>query len=258
MGVEKSWQIEIAAMLSQIGCVSIPHEILEKIYRREKLSQAELHAFHSHPEVARGLLARIPRLEEVAEIVAYQDGRTNDSPKGTETSPLGSVPPGSRILKVALDWDTLISGGADKELALATMNDRAGWYEPEALAALRKILGEPEVRVVRRVQVHDLVEGAVLVDDVRSLRGTLLCARGHEVTPSLRARLASYAATVGIQDWIHILVPRDKAANVTDQPAPCVLPSLAESRASEGGGDPSSMPNEYAQWFDELTWNNGA
>jgi response regulator RpfG family c-di-GMP phosphodiesterase len=255
MGVEKSWQIEIAAMLSQIGCVSIPHEILEKIYRREGLSQAETHAFRSHPEVARGLLARIPRLEEVAELVAHQDYRIGDMPKEGQSLPPDGIPLGSRILKVALDWDTLISGGADKELALATMNDRSAWYDSDALVALRKILGEPEVRVVRRVQVHDLIDGAILVDDVRSLRRTLLCARGHEVTPSLRARLASYAATVGIQDWIHILVPRDKVADVIDQPAPRVIPSPTEPRTVEVADDPGSAPSEYSRWFDELTWN---
>jgi response regulator RpfG family c-di-GMP phosphodiesterase len=206
MGIGKNWQIEIAAMLSQIGCVSTPHEILDKIYRREGLTQAETQAFRTHPEVARSLLVRIPRLEEVAEIVAFQDWPETDSAEGISAA-ASLVPLGSRILKVALDWDTLISGGADKELALATMNDRPGYYEQEVLAALRKVLGAPEVRVVRHVQIHGLVDGAVLADDVRSIRGTLLCARGHEVTPSLRARLTSYAATVGIHGSIRILVP---------------------------------------------------
>lgn len=255
MGAEKAWQIEIAAMLSQIGLVGVPHEVLERIYRRESLSQAETQAFYSHPEVARNLLARIPRLEEVAEIVAYQDGpRSNVTSVDHKVSAM-AIPLGSQILKVALDWDTLISGGADKEMALAEMNDRSGTYATQVLAALRSVLGAPEIRVLRHVQVHGLVDGAILADDVKSIRGTLLCARGHEVTPSLRARLVSYAATVGIQDTIRILVSAEKAAGEVKSQFPIAPPAITPRQPVwEESVYPEEPPNEYATWFNDLNW----
>lgn len=68
----KSWQIEVAAMLSQIGCVGIPEQILAKAYDREELTPAERKMFEAYPLAGRQLIAGIPRLEEVAEIIAYQ------------------------------------------------------------------------------------------------------------------------------------------------------------------------------------------
>ncbi len=208
---EKSWLIEIAALLSQIGCVSVLEETLARVYKRQDLSEAEVKALQSHPQIGRDLLGRIPRLEEAAEIVAYQeklyDGRgfPEDDRSGER------IPLGSRILKVALDWDTLVSRGMSEEMALAQINERQGWYDPAIVDALRNALNIKDVHVLRHVRIHELVDGAILADDVRSIRGTLLCARGQEITPSMRARLKSYLANVGVQGPIPICVPIDKA-----------------------------------------------
>ena len=45
----KSWQIEVAAMLSQIGCVSIPEQILAKAYDGKELTPAEQKMFEGYP-----------------------------------------------------------------------------------------------------------------------------------------------------------------------------------------------------------------
>lgn len=212
LDAEKSWLIEIAALLSQIGCVSVPEETLTKVYRREDLSESEVKALQGHSEIGRDLLQRIPRLEDAAEIVAYQDKLYD----GRGTPPDGrtgeQIPLGSRILKVALDWDTLVSSGMDEEMALAQINDRQGWYDPAVVDALRSALNIRDVHVLRHVRVHEMVDGAILADDVRSIRGTLLCARGQEITPSMRARLKSYVANVGIHGLIGIFVPIDEAS----------------------------------------------
>jgi response regulator RpfG family c-di-GMP phosphodiesterase len=204
---EKTWMIRIAAMLSQIGCVAVPEETLAKVYRGQDLSRAESAAFQEHPQLGSELLANIPRLEQVAEIIAYQeklfDGRGHppDGRRGDR------IPLGSRILKVALDFDVMVSTGNSDEIALAMMNDRKDWYDPAVLAALKNALEITGTHVIRRVQVSTLMDGMILADDVESLRGTLLCARGQEVTRSMRARLRNYAANVGIQAPIRVFVP---------------------------------------------------
>ena len=210
-GQDEAWLMEIAAMLSQIGCVAIPEETLGKVYRCEELSDGEQEAFQSHPLVGRDLLRNIPRLEKIAEIITYQEKRFDgqglpiDGLSGTE------IPLGGRILKVALDCDTLTSTGSSNEMALAEINDRQGWYDPDVVAALRKVLEITEVQVIRRVKVSELVDGAVLADDVKSMHGTLLCAKGQDVTPSMRVRLRNYVANVGLQSPIKVFVPLEAA-----------------------------------------------
>ena len=208
---EKTWMIRIAAMLSQIGCVAVPEETLAKVYQGQDLSRVESAAFQEHPQLGSELLANIPRLEQVAEIIAYQeklfDGRGHPPDDPLDDRRGDRIPLGSRILKVALDFDVMVSAGNSSEIALAMMNDRKDWYDPAVLAALKNALEITGTHVIRRVQVSTLMDGMILAEDVESLRGTLLCARGQEVTRSMRARLRNYAANVGIQTPIRVFVP---------------------------------------------------
>ena len=73
--IEKPWQIELAAMLSQIGCITMSEETLTKIYRGDNLTEQELQTFQRHPQIGSSLIASIPRLEKVAEIIACQELR---------------------------------------------------------------------------------------------------------------------------------------------------------------------------------------
>ena len=242
LGAEKAWLVEIASLLCQIGCISVPEETLNKVYKREGLSDAEVRALEGQSEIGRDLLRRIPRLEEAADIVAYQDklydgrGMPADGIRGQQ------IPLGSRILKLALDWDTLISSGMDEAMAIAQINDREGWYDPDVVEALRRALNIKSVHVLRHVRVHEMIDGAVLADDVRSIRGTLLCARGQEITPSMRARLKRYVANVGVQGPIGIFVPAETASHV---------PS-ADRHANRGSPKSSEEPN----WADLCASDN--
>ena len=208
----ETWQIEIAAMLSQVGCVVVPEETLGKVYRGEQLSEAESKAFQDHARVGQELIGHIPRLERVAEIIAYQEklydgqGPPLDGKRGKE------IPLGSRILKMALDFDTLVSNGTREDMALAMINDRTDSYDPMVVDALRKVLDVAEVFVARQLnKLSDLVDGVTLAEDVNSLQGTLLCARGQEVTPSMRVRLRAFLSNVGIQMPIMVFIPEEKA-----------------------------------------------
>jgi hypothetical protein len=90
---------------------------------------------------------------------------------------------------------------------MAKIDGRTGWYHPDVLAALHIVMKSTEAQVVRQVHLKALFDGAVLADDVYSLSGILLCAKGQEVTPSMRMRLRNYYINVGIQMPIKIFAP---------------------------------------------------
>lgn len=207
--LEKQWMMEIAAMISQIGCVAVPEETLSRVYRGEALSEAEEAVYRHHPQTGRELLEKIPRLEEVADIVAHQEDLYSDICRNGTAGRSDDSVLASMILKVALDWDALIMSGLAEDLAIAEMNDRQEAYHPQIMEALRQMLKVREVHVIRRVRLHDLYDGAILADDIRSIRGTLLCAKGQEISPSMRARLKNYLINVGIQTPIKIFVSVD-------------------------------------------------
>lgn len=205
--VREAWQVEIAAMLSPIGCVAMPDEIVRKAFRGEALKEHEQLTYQTHPRIAHDLLSKIPRLEQVALIVAYQEKLFDGRGFPADLVSGEAIPLGARILKLALDWDDLIQAGITPEMALAEIADRRGWYDPQVVAALQKVLNLSQVCVVREMKVSDLVDGLVLADNVYSVNGTLLCSKGQQITPAIRFRLRNYAVNVGIARPIRVFVP---------------------------------------------------
>jgi response regulator RpfG family c-di-GMP phosphodiesterase len=207
MRAEHAWAIELAAMLSQIGCITIPEATLAKVYCGEPLTEAEQHTYAGHSQIAKELLGRIPRLELVAEIVAHQEDRYDGvgCPPG---SPSGEqLPMGSRILKLAVDWDVLSTQELAPDMAMAMIFDRSGCYDPTVVEAMRKIHRIGTVYEVREVRLSDLSDGMILAEDVRSINDTLLCAKGHEITQALRMCLRNYAVNVGLSGPTKVFVP---------------------------------------------------
>lgn len=211
------WQIEVAALLSQVGCVSIPEKILAKAYQGEALTTAERRTFNGYPQAGQQLIAGIPRLEQVAEIIGYQlqqydgEGIPGDGTCGSD------IPLGSRMLKVALDFDTLAAAGYNHETAVAELNHRTSWYDPSMVAALGRVLTISSVQVVRRVKVSELVEGMTLAADVRTTSGMLLCAAGQQITRAMRVRLRNYLVNVGIQSPVKVFVSAEVADQMAEQ-----------------------------------------
>lgn len=214
LNVENAWAVEMAATLAQIGCIGVPEEILAKVYVGQPLSAAENDVFRRHPRIGHELIRNIPRMEEVAEIVGYQeklyDGRgfPDDYRHGEE------IPLGARILKLVTDWVLLTSSGLAPEMALAVIHERRGWYDPSVMAALKRVLAIEEAHVIREVRVHELEDGMVVAEDISSLHGTLLCAKGQEINPGVRHRLRNYLVNVGIKGPIKVFV----ASVGTDEP----------------------------------------
>jgi response regulator RpfG family c-di-GMP phosphodiesterase len=207
----RSWHVEVAAMLSHVGCVGIPADVLTRAYEGKELTQTEQDLFEGYPRASQELIANIPRLEEVAEIIAYQqqhfDGRgfPGDGKQGDQ------IPLGSRILKAAIDFDSLVSAGSSKEIALAEMNDRPGRYDPAVVSALSRVLAITDLQVVRRVKIAELTDGLTLADDIRTASGTLLCAKGQETTRAIRFRLRNSWGDLGIPPTIRVFMPLEMA-----------------------------------------------
>ena len=196
---EPLWQYELAARLSQLGCVVLPDSILDKVYIGQPLTPAETELFEQHPRTAADLIGRIPRMEEVAEIIRHQETRF-DSGEG--------ILLGSRILKVALDYDSLLSSGLGEQEALAKIVLRGeSWYDPAVVFALKNALQIDVAYEALQVTVQELAPNMILAEDVKGKSGILLFAKGQEIMPSLCTRLKSLAASAGVREPIKVLVP---------------------------------------------------
>jgi response regulator RpfG family c-di-GMP phosphodiesterase len=187
------WPIEIAAMLSQVGCAALSAATLDRYLGGGDTTMEEQGIIAALPATAERLIADIPRLEAVREILRCQDTRYDrraDVPP-RKSGPAGDdIPRGARMLKIALDFDLLENRGLPLADVLNTMRSRVGWYDEKLLAAFGDLRGAdlagPRMKQMRLSQVH---VGMVFAADVRGENGMLLVARGQEVGVSLVDRI---------------------------------------------------------------------
>ena len=222
--IENRWPIVVAAMLSQLGCITLPTETVEKLYRGDPLDEAETEMTERLLGIPGQLLENIPRMEPVEEILAYRE-KQFDGGGRPRTGPVGKdLPLGSRILKVAADYEVLESRGGTPATVLRQLREREGWYDPQILQVLARVRKAPEAK---SVSLSELRCGMVFFADVNSRDGMLLVARGQEVTPSLLERIRNFSRRRELQEPLEVIVP-------PPDPGETASPGLAVRSAAEG------------------------
>jgi len=219
-GRENAWKLDVSAMLSQIGLVSLPGEAVDRICAGETPSAEEASMLENHPLSGRDLLARIPRLEEVAHNVAYQAKRFDGSGPPNEGVRGRQIPLGGRVLKIALDYDTLIQSGASSDAVFSELNNRKGWYDPEILSTLEQaVLNVRSGYTFHLISASQLSSAMLLPDGVKTIHGNLVVGQGAEVTPAMLTKLQNFARFQGLAEPIRALVPRGQKPAPGPEPA---------------------------------------
>jgi CheY-like chemotaxis protein len=188
----ESWAVEIAAMLSQLPTVALPVDLERRYVEGEDLREDERARVDRVPAIAAELIAGIPRLEEVREILLYV-GRPS----------LSKAPWGAKVLAAALDLDALAQGKADSRVVLARLSERN--HDPWLVEALADLwLEEQEPTQALGLPVQDLNAGMVLAADVVATNGALMATAGHDITPSLLEHLRAVAVHGGVVEPVYV------------------------------------------------------
>lgn len=162
LGMNEPWKLELAVMLSQLGFLILPEALLQKYIQGDELDTEERELFALHPRLGSELLTNIPRMEEVATIIAWQEkGYDGSGPPDQELTGK-EIPLGARILKVALDFDALQQRGLSRRKALQAMRARNEWYDPAIFSLMEPLLGAREGYAREKLPVDELAPGMVL------------------------------------------------------------------------------------------------
>ncbi|MEE9142461.1 MAG: HD domain-containing phosphohydrolase [Gammaproteobacteria bacterium] len=210
MNASAVWEIEIAALLSSIGFVTVPPRVLRKVQSMESLSSDEQDIYEQHAKVGRDLIANIPRLENVAEIVLYQQKNYDGSGFPVDQRSGQEIPLGSRIIRVATDYNAWIARCSPKAAIARLRNSRS--YDSAVIDALTTIvdtLGSNETKVcARKVCLTELAPGMTAASDIRTIDGsTLLVRKGQTLSPMLLQRIRNYHLQTPVNNVIDVLVP---------------------------------------------------
>jgi len=207
--MRERWQVEVAAMVSQLGFISLPIETIEKVYFGWPLDADEQAMASRVPAVTEQLLAHVPRLEEVRAILA-SSREPFKALAGGARSESGLVEQGAELLKVAQDFDELRSQGTALEVALDVLRGRTGRYDPDVLEALRATQGDSTSReAVKELPLSGLRAGMLVADDVRMSSGPLLVTRGYEITEGFLERIRNFARGA-VREPVRVIIPAPK------------------------------------------------
>ena len=204
--VKGLWKYDLAAMLSQIGCVTLPQQTLQKLYHGKNLDEEEKQLYDMHPSVAQNLLQHIPRLEKVGEMILYQEKNFDGSGVPQDKVSGEDIPLGARILKVALDYDLYETREMDKACIFSEMKDKQGVYDPQVLLALEHVLGKEAHYIIKYLPINKLISGMIFGQEVRTKNDILLVAKGQEVNETMLLRLRNFHHNYGIEEPIKMYV----------------------------------------------------
>jgi response regulator RpfG family c-di-GMP phosphodiesterase len=198
IGTKGFWQLEAAAMLSQIGYISLPTELVEKLHYGKRLTSEERVLADGAPQVAQKLLGRIPRLEPVMEILAASQQVKSDLPEGL-------IKLGAGILRLVLEYDTQIAQGRPISEAIAAIHAQTSRHDAKLVEQLELLVGASVgAQDQSEVAVGDLIPGMVFMNDLRTPVGTLLVPKGFEVTATFLERVRNFGPGI-LQERVRVM-----------------------------------------------------
>jgi FixJ family two-component response regulator len=183
------WQVETAAVFSQLASITLPEEEAENVFQRKRLVPKIEKLVRKFPEVIDHLLGNIPRLEEVREILDCL--MVNEEPYRADNKTL--VFQAYEILRAALEYDYIETEGHDSEIALATLKGGKKAFQPEAVEAMSQLLHKSKTRyLVQELSMNELEVGMRLAQDLKLETEMLVAPKGTDISRHFLQVLHNY------------------------------------------------------------------
>lgn len=205
--IANPWTLEVSAMVSPIGLLTLPPELKAKVNTGAALNSKEEQAVLAIPEIGARLLSHIPRLEEVAELVRCGVDRERGEYRSSKLSEESSF--GLAVLRLLHDLVRSELGGQGVDRAMEELKQR-GKHESALVERVRNALqqGNPTLfsgeYLVLDLSLKKILIGDELYGDVLSEDDRLLLASGSRITGPFLERLANYRKLVGIKEPIKV------------------------------------------------------
>lgn len=208
-GIPLTWELETGALLCEVGILTVPARAIMKAHSGHELPPFEKDMLAHLPERGGDLLAHIPSLRAVAEIVRFQTKNFDGTGLPEQALSGEAIPLGARILKILNDLFKLKESGRTQDEAISEMLEREGCYDP----ALLKIASDcfaitlPSKIAANSVPttVSNLRPGQLLVSNIETSDGVLVMRDGQVISPKLIHKLRNFAFTSGIREPIYVI-----------------------------------------------------
>lgn len=175
------WEIEVAAMVSQLGSVTLDSDLAQRFYGGAVLNDEEQKRVRGIPDTAAKLLESIPRLEGVLAILDTMTTSPNDPEE---------IPPGADLLMVAEDYLHQLACQRSPEQAISDLRRLERHHaHGKALALLEQhVAANGNCRRMVELPLQAVKVGMVFAEDIHLETGVLLVACGYTATASFVER----------------------------------------------------------------------
>ena len=211
--IDERWQVEVAALLSYLGHVSMPESLIRQLARGEELDDRDAARLRSATRAAIRVIAHVPRLEPVnAILTALSEPEAQNGSQGAATADVTHV----KILRLALETERLEAQGLGTQAILESL-EASGDFSPQLLDGLRATQNAHQAVFDRaEVPVAALEIGMVLDEDIKTARDVLIAPRGCEVTLSFIEHIGHFAKHLS-KPTIAIFRSAQSLESVSDQ-----------------------------------------
>lgn len=207
LGLKSSWQFEIAAMLSQLGCVTLSPDLVNAAFAGEKLAPEDQKKYDAHPSVAWEMLSRIPRMEPIAKMIENQNN-PNHHIETSNAEEKHEIEFGIQLLQAGLAFEGWLSRGMGPIEAAKRVRASLKNCDSSILQCLEDFAPSVPMRA-RECAVSDLAVGMILQQDLINSVGLLIMAKGQELTYHWIERLKGLAKLGVIGARVRVWMPEN-------------------------------------------------
>lgn len=204
LDVDDAWELTMAAMLSQLGCISLPDALIPRVVRGERLTAADAELWRSHPRLGHDLISKIPRLERVADIVLLQQSEYCAASR-VHVGECHTVEWRAGCLRAALDFDTRMEQQVAPLDALEQLRASKSSWPTAVLDVLEDVVLESSRHTSRLVTINELRAGMILDENLVDVGGRVLLTKGQQIAEWLITRLQRLGLVDSIRQPIRII-----------------------------------------------------
>ncbi len=205
MSLQSVWQLEIAALLSQLGCVTLPPELINAAYAGDPLSPEDQIKFDAHPAVAWEMLSRIPRMEAIAQIILNQNNRDpHVDARNSEEKRV--IEFGIQLLQVGVAFEQYLGRGINPAEAASRVRASLKGCDAAIFQYLDDLVPSTPMQA-RACDVSGLAVGMIIQQDICNRVGLLIVPKGHELTYRWIERLKGLSNLGVIESRVKVWMP---------------------------------------------------
>lgn len=199
--IKEKWRLDFAAMMLPLADLILPQNLLIRKERGEHLSEDELENLRTAPLIIQQMLKQIPRLEDIADIVAFANASHTDIE-------IQTLPVEAKILRILTDLSKRTAKDQPQVKSFQALVKNIQDYDETLFAKIQKILLEdkgPEKKYETLVvNLAGLRPGHTLLSDIFTEDERMLLSHGCVLTPTHIQKLKAISRTIGISKEITV------------------------------------------------------